>query len=290
MREVDGRSRVCGLLANPIEHTLSPFIHNHLTEKLGIDMVYVPFKVGQEGIKMAVQGAYALNILGLNVSVPYKEKVMDSLLEIDENAKKIGAVNTLVRIEEGYKGYNTDYLGLKKALESDGFFIKGKEVIVLGAGGAAKAVLHLCGLEEVKRVYVLNRTEERAKKVAQETNKNFQREFVIPMKCEEYKKLPQKEYLAIQTTSVGMYPNIEQAIIEEEDFYQKLSGAYDIVFNPTETKFMKNAKKANVKTANGLKMLLYQAIIAFELWTEQKVKEEIAEWVYNLLEEEFIKK
>lgn len=290
MKDIDGKSRVCGLLANPVEHTLSPFIQNHLAQKLGLGMVYVPFKPEEEGLEKAVQGAYALNVLGLNVSVPYKEKVINSLLEIDENAKKIGAVNTLVRIEGGYKGYNTDYLGLKRAMESDGFFVKGKEVILLGAGGAAKAVLHLCGLEGAKKVYILNRTAEKAKKMAEETNKNHQRDFVIPMRLDEYKELSKGEYLAIQTTNVGMYPYTEQALIEEEEFYQKLSGAYDIVYNPAETKFMRNAKKAGVKTANGLKMLLYQGIIAFELWNNQKVEEETANWMYHLLEKEFVKR
>lgn len=114
MKNVNGRTRLLGLIGNPIEHTLSPFIHNYLSEKLSINEVYVPFLVEQERLKEAVRGAYALNVFGMNVTIPYKNQVIEYLKEIDVLAKEIGAVNTLVRIKDGYKGYNTDALGLYK--------------------------------------------------------------------------------------------------------------------------------------------------------------------------------
>lgn len=128
MKGINGETRICGLLANPVEHTLSPLIHNTLSKKMGINMAYVPFKPEKEGLKQAVKGAYELNILGMNVSVPYKQQIIESLLEMDSMAESIGAVNTLVRIDGGYKGYNTDIMGLKRAMDIEGVTIKNKQV------------------------------------------------------------------------------------------------------------------------------------------------------------------
>ena len=140
---INGKTRTCGLIGNPVEHTMSPVIHNTLAEELDINMVYVPFLV-EKDLQEAVAGAYALNIQGMNVTVPYKSDVLGSLQECDELAKNIGAVNTLVRTKEGYKGYNTDMTGLFRAMNSYGITIKGQKVIILGAGGAARAVAFLC--------------------------------------------------------------------------------------------------------------------------------------------------
>ena len=122
---IDGYTRTCGLLGNPVEHTLSPVIHNTLSEKLGQNLVYVPFRVPSGHVGEAVRGAFSLNLLGLNVTVPYKSEVIPFLKEIDPLAKQIGAVNTLVRVEEGYKGYNTDMPGLYRAMCEDEVKIAG---------------------------------------------------------------------------------------------------------------------------------------------------------------------
>ena len=131
MREVNGKTRTCGLIGNPVEHTMSPLIHNFLAQEMGIDMVYVPFHVEKGLLDSAVKGAFGLNILGCNVTVPYKSDVIESLVAMDELAEKIGSVNTLVRMESGYKGYNTDISGLFRALSSEGITLKNEEVIKL---------------------------------------------------------------------------------------------------------------------------------------------------------------
>ena len=166
---IDGKTRLIGLIGNPVEHTLSPVIHNGISERMDISSVYVPFKVEKEGLDTAIKGAYELNILGMNVTVPHKNQVMDCLVEVDEAAKRIGAVNTLVRVEElhGYKGYNTDMLGLRRQIQEDGIKLKDNTVVVLGAGGAAKAVVYMCLLEGAKKIYLLNRTIQRAESNAQ---------------------------------------------------------------------------------------------------------------------------
>jgi shikimate dehydrogenase len=139
MREINGKTETLGVIGNPIEHTLSPVIHNTLCELLGINAVYVPIHVEQD-IDTAIKGLYASGIKRLNVTVPYKKDVMNSLVEIDELAEEIGAVNTLVPFAGGFKGYNTDMPGLKRALESKGVKLEGKKAILIGAGGAARAV------------------------------------------------------------------------------------------------------------------------------------------------------
>ena len=165
--EYNGHTKTCGLIGNPVEHTLSPLIHNHMAERTGMNMVYVPFRVEKDRLEEAVKGAYALNMLGVNVTIPYKSDVMEYLVEIDDLASKIGAVNTLVRTEGGYKGYNTDMPGLYRAMVSDGVEIKNRNVIILGAGGVARAVAIMLLEKGAAGVIILNRTLERANSVAE---------------------------------------------------------------------------------------------------------------------------
>lgn len=287
--DISGRTRVCGLLANPVEHTLSPVLHNTLAEKTGINLVYVPFKPEVENLGTAVEGAYSLNVLGLNVSIPFKQEVMKYLVDIDKSAKDIGAVNTLVRTEGGFKGYNTDISGLKKAFLSEGIQIKGQKIILLGAGGAAKAIAYLMALEGASKVYILNRTYDRAAVIAKEINECFAMDHVIPLALEDYRKLPKNSYLGIQTTSVGMHPNIEHAVVEDPEFYKLLHTAYDIIYTPAETKFMKYTKEAGGRAYNGLKMLLYQGVVAYELWNQTQVAQEVVDLVYKRMEQELRK-
>ena len=138
--DINGKTMVCGLIGNPVEHTLSPMIHNTLAKRLGHNLVYVPFPVETGKVADAVVGADALQLLGLNVTVPYKSEVIASLKEIDTLAKDIGAVNTLVRTDGGYKGYNTDMEGLYRAMLSEDVGIEGERIILLGAGGVGRAV------------------------------------------------------------------------------------------------------------------------------------------------------
>jgi len=282
---IDGHTRTCGLIGNPVEHTLSPLIHNTLAKQLNHNLVYVPFHVEEGQVHQAVDGAFALNILGLNVTVPYKSQVMDSLVQIDDLAQKIGAVNTLVRCEKGYKGYNTDMPGLYRALASEKIKLEGQEVILLGAGGAARAVAFMCASKNVKRVYLLNRSVEKAKAVADEVNAKSGRECIYPMALENYNELPDQKFLAIQATSVGLHPNVEHAVIEDQAFYQRIHTGYDLIYKPRDTRFMQLVRENGGCAFHGLKMLLYQGIIAYELWNDVSVSESMAAQVYKALEE-----
>lgn len=283
--EINGHTRLCGLIGNPVEHTLSPAIHNTLAEKLGHNLVYVPFLVEPNQLQAAVEGAYGLNVLGMNVTVPYKSDVIPGLKEIDALAGKIGAVNTLVRVPGGFKGYNTDILGLYRAMCSEGISLKGESVLLLGAGGVARAVAFLCAEKGAKQVYLLNRSLEKAQAVAEEVNVIFGKDVILPMMLSDYKNLPEEKMLAIQCTSVGLHPNTDCAVIEDKDFYQKIHTGYDLIYKPAETKFMKYVKESGGLAYNGLKMLLYQGVIAYELWNDVTVTKETAEEIYEILKD-----
>lgn len=286
--EIDGRTRVCGLLGNPVEHTLSPIIHNTLAQKRGQNLVYVPFLVEQGRLAEAVAGADALHILGLNVTVPYKSEVMESLTELDPLAEQIGAVNTLVKAQKGYKGYNTDMEGLYRAMCTEHIRIEGETILLLGAGGAARAVAYLCAAKGAKAVYMLNRTLDKAELVASEVNQSFGRTVVYPMCLQEYGRIPAGKYLAIQGTSVGLAPDTEAAVIEDPAFYEMVHTGFDLIYSPWETKFMRLVRANGGQAYNGLKMLLYQGIIAYELWNGITVTEEEAQDIYAILKAHFV--
>jgi len=286
MREINGYTRTCGLLGNPVEHTMSPVIHNTLAEATGENLNYVPFHVPTGSLEDAVKGAFALNLLGLNVTVPYKSDVMEYLVYIDPLAESIGAVNTLVRVGNGFKGYNTDMPGLFRAMCDDGVKIEGEKVLILGAGGVARAVAMLLAKNNAAQIIILNRTLEKAEAIVREINALVGKEVAKAMLLSAYETLPEGErYLAIQATNVGMYPNVEAAVITEDAFYQKIHTGYDLIFNPFRTKFMELVQKQGGNAYNGLKMLLYQGIIAYELWTGQSIGDELAGKVYERLKE-----
>lgn len=285
MNETDGKTLTCGLLAHPAGHTLSPLIHNSLAEMTGKNLVYVPFDVEPENIGSAVNGALALNILGMNATVPHKEAVIPYLKEIDPLAKKIGAVNTLVRTGDGtgFKGYNTDMTGLKRSLECQDITIKGQKVIILGAGGVARAVAFLMASEGADIIYILNRTVERAREVADEVAAKVPGSRFEVLALDKYDEIPRDRYLCIQATSIGMHPDNDRAIIEDPKFYELVHTGFDIVYRPMNTKFMQLAARAGAKVCNGLEMLLYQGVDAYELWTGGSISDDQSRDIYKAM-------
>lgn len=279
----DGRTEVCGLIGNPVEHTMSPVIHNGLAARFGHNLVYVPFRVERD-VKAAVKGAYELNVLGLNVTVPHKTEVLEALAEVDGLAARIGAVNTLVRTEGGYKGYNTDMPGLYRAMQADGIEIEGADVLILGAGGVARAVAVLAAEKRAERIRICNRTVEKAEAVAAEVRALYKEADIEASALSDYPKLSGNDWICVQATSVGMYPHVEDVVMEEADFYEKIKAGYDLIFNPYETKFMRLLKQKGKPAFNGLKMLLYQGVIAYELWKGCEVTKEQADKIYADME------
>ena len=286
MKDIKGTTRICGLIGNPVEHSISPLIHNSLAEFENIDMAYGTFRVNQGEVKKAVDGAFALNILGMNVTVPHKQEVIAALSDIDPLAEAIGAVNTLVRTENGYKGYNTDILGLERELSDAGIKLENNRVVILGAGGAARAIAFLCADKKAAEVIIINRSRTKAEDIANAVNKHFNKEVTKVLGLDEYDRLEGNSYIMIQTSSVGLYPHNDDVIISDEVFYERASVGVDIIYNPAETMFMKLIKKQGKKAYNGLKMLLYQGVSAFELWNGVTVPDDTIKKVYDLMKKE----
>lgn len=282
---VSGKTRVCGLIGDPVEHTLSPLIHNSLASMMGIDMVYVPMRVERESLITAVNGAYDLGMLGLNVTVPHKIAVMEAAVHTQKDAYEIGAVNTLVRDEskKGYIGYNTDYMGLKRALSDDGISLTGRDVVILGAGGAARAAAFLCAYEQASSLHILNRNTDKAEALCRDVEACGGVQLCKPLPLGAHSDVPGNDLIVIQASSVGLHPNTEDVIIDDESFYERISYGFDLIYNPDETRFMRMVTAHGGRASNGLKMLLYQAVCAFELWNGVSVPSDITSRVAGIL-------
>lgn len=291
--EINGKTKLCGLIGHPVGHTLSPTIHNTLAGILGQDLIYVPLPVEPGYLEDAVKGGYGLGLLGMNVTVPYKSDVIPFLKNVEPTAAKIGAVNTLVRNEEqgGYDGYNTDITGLQRALQEDGITLRGQKVVLLGAGGAARAAAFLCGQQQADQMWIVNRTLEKADLLVKEVKKNYpglQAEALTYAQIEDpaCTCLPAKGLIALQCTSVGLYPRCEDTPVSAPSFLSRITYAFDLIYRPEETKFLRLVREAGGCTANGLAMLLWQGIAAYEYWNKVQVSSEQAGEVMKKLQEE----
>ncbi|MCR4909162.1 MAG: shikimate dehydrogenase [Lachnospiraceae bacterium] len=270
MRDIDGRTIITGLIGSPVEHTYSPLIQNTFAENLGVNAVYIPLGV-KESLPDALKGAFAFGFAGMNVTVPYKQAVIPLLSGIDPVSERIGAVNTLVKDEEGYRGYNTDSTGFIRAMDKAGIDVRGRDCIILGAGGASRAVYDALHCSGADHVYVLNRSLDRARE-------NFgQCSDVTLLSVRDYRSLPSGQYICIQCTPVGLYPDNDRTVIEDEAFYDLIEAGFDLVYRPARTEFMKRLERQGKKACNGLDMLLFQAAESFELFTGTKVTEEAME-------------
>lgn len=277
MNTINGNTKVLGLIGDPIEHTGSPAIHNRLAGKLGDNVVYVPFKVRAKRLEEAVEGAYALGIEGLNVTVPHKVEVMQYVTELDDAALDIGAVNTLSRIRGGYRGYNTDFSGFMRELDKLDIQVNGKNVIVLGAGGAAKAVMYSLKRLGARHIDILNRNKDKAESIFGGQPNITIRGF------RDWRSIPEGKYICIQCTSVGLSPDDDACVIEDEDFFDLVDSAVDLIYKPKETAFMKKVAAHGGRAYNGLRMLVYQAVSSYEFFMKKEVPEEAAEELYNEL-------
>ena len=258
-------------------------MHNAVHKDLSLDYVYVAFNIPPNDLKKAVLGFKMFSIKGINVTIPHKEIIIPYLDEIDPLAEKIGAVNTIKNEDKYLIGKNTDASGAKKALLDAGCEIIGKKALILGAGGAAKAVSFAIS-EELDALYIANRTEKRAVKLAKDlTNKTTIKAVGKNMSLNTLKNLVNDVDILINTTPLGMYPDINKSPISEEMLHNNLF-VFDIVYNPLETRLLKEARKIGCKTLGGLDMFVNQGALAFEWWTGKKpnlnlMKEKVVEFL-----------
>ena len=263
-----GHTRIVGVIGDPVEHSRSPQMHNAAFAKAGLDYVYVPFHVRPKDLAAAIAGFKAINVVGINVTLPHKQAVISHLTSISREAELIGAVNTLTFTDEGIHGDNTDAPGVLRALEENGNMSVpvGENVVVLGAGGAARAVVVALALAGVASITIANRTVERAvalaEKMGQKTGISMQglglADAQLPVAIRE-------SMLLINTATVSM--DATHPLLISADWLQPNTIVYDIVYTPPVTPLMRAAAARGCETLGGMGMLVHQGAIAFEKWT-----------------------
>lgn len=273
--EIDGKTRLIGLLGWPISHTQSPIFQNAMAKAYNKKIAYLPLPTHPDAVSDAIAGLPALGSLGANVTVPHKQAVMPFLNQIDPAAQAIGAVNTIVFDWENMEqyppkstGYNTDWIGFRDDLKNHDIPFKGRDVLVLGAGGSARAVVYAL-LSANCPIWLLARRAEQAEALAADMLAYFPRATIHPLAMGELSTActAVNQPLIVNTTPVGMYPNVEHSVWPENRPFPAHSELYDLVYTPAETQIMKQAQAAGCKAVSGMGMLLGQGAEAFRLWT-----------------------
>lgn len=279
-----GSTRVLGVFGHPIGHSLSPVMHNAAIRALNIDYIYVPFHVTPENLRQAVEGVRAMEIAGVNVTIPHKEHVIGYLDEVSRYSMQIRSVNTITNVNGRLKGDTTDGPGFLRSAEAEWGKLDGCKALILGAGGSAKAVTF--ALAEIGcRIVVANRTRERAEELAGCLRQVFKAgEFrVIELNGQALSEELSGVDMVVNTTSVGMYPDADGIPMPPELLRPNLL-VYDLVYNPARTRLVTEAEVRGAKALTGLKMLVYQGALSFERWTglqapidvmEQAAREEL---------------
>ncbi|MDD2777386.1 MAG: shikimate dehydrogenase [Methanocellales archaeon] len=256
--------KIYGVIGDPIEQSLSPIMHNAAFRKLGINGVYYAFRVSLENMTSAILGAKALDFGGLNVTIPLKERALD-VVGADPIAKKIGAVNT-IDFKDKIIGYNTDGIGAKRALEKHNIDVSDKSVLILGSGGAARAIAFQFAQDGATLV-IANRTVSRAVGLAQEVRAMGEGD-AIGIGLESLPLLIKKADILVNSTSVGMLPHTDKTLVTSDQMHSDLV-VFDVVYNPIETRLLREAKKAGAITIDGVDMLVHQGAESFKIWTSQ---------------------
>ncbi|MFD3156612.1 shikimate dehydrogenase [Haloimpatiens sp. FM7330] len=262
--------KLFGLLGEKLGHSLSPQIHDLVFQDFKLEAYYHLFEVDKKSLKDACTGFKAIKVSGLNVTIPYKVEVMQYLDEVSEEAKKIGAVNTLVFQDNKMIGYNTDYYGFGMMLDKFKVSIKGKKAVVLGTGGASKAVVQYLEDNGINNIIFASTNIQKGKNI-------YPHHKIVSY--DELNHLNNQDII-INCTPVGMHPNNDECIVDK-NILSKFSAAVDLIYNPAETLFLKEAKDLGCKTINGLYMLVGQAIKAEELWNNVEIKKDVMDKIYD---------
>ncbi len=291
---VDGKTQVLGVIGDPIEHTFSPAMHNAGLNELGLNYIYLPFHVKEDMLGECIQGAKAMGIKGLNVTIPHKSNVIKHLDDIDSVASMIGAVNTIQFIydednessnqDNGInvrtKGFNTDGYGCVRAIEEK-TSIKDKKVSITGAGGAARAVAFQIANSGIDELSILNRNLSKAQSLANDLKINLESIgidiSINAYDLEELKRELSDSDIFIDTTPIGMYPNVDDKPVASADMLHEDLLVNDIVYTPMKTSLIREAELANAEVVYGYKMLLYQGIRSFEIWLGREAPVDVME-------------
>jgi len=270
VKAITGKTRLCALLGDPVEHTMSPAMHNAAFRKLGLDYVYLPFRVSAADLPNAVNGMRALGAAGFNVTIPHKVAVIPRLDGLDPLAERIGAVNTVVNNGGELRGFNTDGAGFLQALLEKGVEPRGRNVVILGAGGASRAITYILA-ERGANLTVLNRLQELewAEALAEMVQDSLGREVrALELTADALAEVLPAADILVNATSVGMSPNSEDSLVPTPLLRLDMV-VFDVVYNPMVTRLLREAGEAGARTLSGVDMLAWQGALAFEKWTEQ---------------------
>lgn len=274
MTTISGKTRLAGLYGLPTRHSISPAMHTQAFQALGIDGVYLAFDIGEKDLATSIQAIRTFQMIGVNVTMPYKRQVIPYLDELSEAARLSNAVNTIVREGTRLIGHNTDGIGFMRSLRDIELNPRGKEITILGSGGAATAIIVQAALDGVKKINVFNRMKPsfeelrgNLNKIAQQTDCSIELYHLA-----DEKRLTQSlaaSCLLINATNLGM--KNDDPLPLSTDLLPEHLAVVDLIYNPPTTKLLACAQEKGLKTANGLGMLLYQGAAAFELWTGQSM-------------------
>ncbi|MBI5098669.1 MAG: shikimate dehydrogenase [Nitrospirae bacterium] len=255
--ELSGKTKIVGIIGNPIEHTLSPSMHNSAFKTLGLDICYIAFRVLPEDLSHAVKAISCLNLLGVNITVPHKENIIPLLDEVDKEAAFIGAVNTVVNSNGKLKGYNTDGRGFMSSLSETGIGTEGKNILIIGAGGASRAISYYLS-EKASKLFLYDIDMQKAKKLTSDLQKIRGNVFLS-----EIIDVIDKPHIIINATPLGLKPH-DPLPLNPDNITSDMT-VCDLIYK--KTKFLQEAVNKGAKTLDGSGMLLWQGVLAFELWT-----------------------
>jgi len=267
--DINAYTQFCGLIGNPVEHSLSPAIHNAAFQKLGLNFVYLAFRV--EAIGDAIKGLRSLgNFRGASVTIPHKVSAVPFLDSLEPTARHIGAINTIVAEGGILKGYNTDAIGALRALHEGGVALNGRQVVMLGSGGAARAIAFALGAETgIDRLTILGIDEQERTVLVRDLRSKTGMAVQESLLDESMlRKVLPDTHVLIHCTPMGMSPKVHQTSVPAALLHSGLT-VMDIVYNPRDTQLLKDAKAAGCRVIPGLEMFLHQAAAQFELWTNQ---------------------
>ncbi|MFN6469869.1 MAG: shikimate dehydrogenase [Nostoc sp. SerVER01] len=272
-RLITGKTKLLGVIGHPVEHSLSPVMHNAAIAHLGLDYVYLPFPIAPENLEIAIAGFTAIDIVGFSVTIPHKQAIVPLLSEITPVAQTIGAVNTVSRQNNKWVGTNTDIEGFIAPLQTTYKQDWSQKVaVILGNGGAARAVVAGCHQLGFAKIYVLGRNVEKLQAFCDSwSNSPIDENLQVGTWDELAKLIPQADLL-VNTTPIGMYPKVDESPLSVEEIANLPTGAiaYDLIYIPKPTQFLKLAEKQGAIAIDGLEMLVQQGVAALKIWLEQE--------------------
>jgi shikimate dehydrogenase len=273
MQLITGKTKLLGVIGDPVEHSLSPVMHNEAIAHLNLNYVYVPFLIKREDLEKAIAGFEAINVVGFNITIPHKQAIIPLLSEVSQTAKMVGAVNTVWRTDKGWCGTNTDVEGFLAPLKELSLDWKQVTPVILGNGGAARAVVVGCAEMGCPEICVVGRDRAKLEQFKQSWVNSPLKAALNVYKWNELAGLVSNTKLLINTTPIGMYPNIDESPMDAE-VMEKLSKdaiAYDLIYTPNPTKFLVQAKERGAIAIDGLEMLIGQGAAALKIWLQQEV-------------------